>query len=293
MLLFTGAVFLFVGLIAGIFSLLIKNKLKIREIWIVYGIEFLSLGAILVPAYFGGIYFTLAIVMLAAVSLTEYLNIKKGPLPFYIKAVCIVSGTSIIVLTHFFGLVTVYISVPLTVMVLLVISLFIKTGERIVADIGFGVLGITYVSIFFSYIVVIRKMENGFLLIFFMYGVSEIYDSFAYLLGKSFGKKKIFPEISPNKTYMGFIVGIPAALVFSIILNHFVTQFTFPHVLVGASVIIIFTILGDLVSSKLKRTHDVKDFSSLVPKVGGILDVYDALIFVSPAFYYFIYLTMG
>ena len=134
-------------------------------------------------------------------------------------------------------------------------------------------------------------MENGFLLIFFLYAIAEVNDAFAYLWGSCFGKKKIFPNISPNKTYAGFFGGILTTLAFAMLLNHFITQFSLLYGFAAAMIIVIFTILGDLLSSKIKRAFDVKDFSHLIPKVGGILDAYDALIFASPVFFLFINFT--
>jgi len=135
-------------------------------------------------------------------------------------------------------------------------------------------------------------MGDGFQLVFFMYGVSEINDSFAYAVGKFMGRKKIFPNISPNKTYVGFLGGIFFACLFAAAINLFVTRFSFPFTVAATVVIIGFSIIGDLVGSNIKRAVEVKDFSKIIPGSGGVLDVYDTLIFISP-FIFFLSILIG
>ena len=288
LLLITISVFLVVGLLLGILSLIIKDKLKRRELWVVYWIEFLTLGAILIPAYFGEYVFTAVIGVLAIISLTEYLNLPKDKLPLFVKAVCLAMSAFIFIMTQFYDFWISYASIPLAAMILLIASIFSKNHKNFLPNITYGLLGLIYVSVFFSHLIFIRKLENGFLYVFFMYGVSEINDSFALIFGKSFGKKKIFPHISPNKTYVGFFSGILFALVFAVILNIFITRFKIIDMFLLCLIVIIFTLLGDIVSSKIKRAQNVKDFSRTIPGVGGVLDAYDALIFVSPVFFYFL-----
>jgi phosphatidate cytidylyltransferase len=140
--------------------------------------------------------------------------------------------------------------------------------------------------VFLAHVVLIRKQENGFLIVFFMYGLSEIHDSFAYLFGRMLGNKKIFPNISPNKTYVGSISGLVAAVVAGLVVNRWGTRFSLAFAAAAIAIIICFTILGDLVSSKIKRSLGVKDFGSLIPRIGGLLDSYDSLVFIAPFVYY-------
>lgn len=113
-------------------------------------------------------------------------------------------------------------------------------------------------------------------------------DTFAYLVGKNFGKRKLFPSISPKKTIEGFLGG----LIFTVIAGYFIaTLFIQAKIvyiwLIIAIIVSIYSTLGDLVESKFKRLANVKDSGTIMPGHGGILDRLDSIIFVSPFIYMF------
>ena len=112
-----------------------------------------------------------------------------------------------------------------------------------------------------------------------------INDTFAYLVGKNFGKNKLFERISPKKTVEGFLGG----LIFTAIAGYLVFYFTGllnPYAWVGMAIIMsIFGTLGDLIQSKFKRQAGVKDSGRLMPGHGGLFDRLDSIIFASPFIY--------
>lgn len=116
-----------------------------------------------------------------------------------------------------------------------------------------------------------------------------INDSFAYLVGKSIGRTKLFPSVSPKKTWEGTLGG----LVFSMGAAYWMARYE-PILnpmqwLIMAAVIVIAGSFGDLVESKLKRSAGVKDSGAILPGHGGMLDRLDSLIFAAP----FAYLTLN
>lgn len=115
-------------------------------------------------------------------------------------------------------------------------------------------------------------------------------DTFAYIIGKNFGKRKLFERISPNKTVEGFIGGV----IFSCIASYFIalyTEFLTAPVWLGLAVILsIFGTLGDLIQSKFKRQAGVKDSGNLMPGHGGLFDRLDSIIFAAPFVYGYLYL---
>lgn len=110
-------------------------------------------------------------------------------------------------------------------------------------------------------------------------------DTFAYLVGKNFGKRKLFERISPKKTVEGFLGG----LIFSGIAGYVVyliTGLLHLHTWIGMAIILsIFGTLGDLIQSKFKRQAGVKDSGRLMPGHGGLFDRLDSIIFSSPFVY--------
>ena len=116
-------------------------------------------------------------------------------------------------------------------------------------------------------------------------------DTFAYLIGKNFGKQKLFEKISPKKTVEGFLGG----LFFSCIASYFISTFTetlsFTNWLILSIIISVFGTIGDLIESKFKRQAKVKDSGIIMPGHGGLLDRLDSIIFAAPFIYLFLRIT--
>lgn len=113
-------------------------------------------------------------------------------------------------------------------------------------------------------------------------------DSFAFLVGKTFGKHKLFPSVSPKKTIEGFAGGFIFALIASLILAEYDNDLSRWQWLLLTVVVVVTGTLGDLVESKFKRMAGVKDSGAILPGHGGLLDRLDSLIFAAP----FAYLTL-
>ena len=107
-------------------------------------------------------------------------------------------------------------------------------------------------------------------------------DTFAYLVGKNFGKHKLFPSVSPKKTIEGFIGGMIFTVISGVILAKFYTESIISIWIVIAIIVSIFSTLGDLIQSKFKRVAGIKDSGKIMPGHGGILDRLDSIIFVIP-----------
>ncbi len=116
-------------------------------------------------------------------------------------------------------------------------------------------------------------------------------DVFAYFGGKSFGKNKLAPLISPNKTWEGFFSGYLGCFVgLSIAISAvpYETDFTLKIALLLILLVGTFGPIGDLIESKMKRKAGVKDSSSILPGHGGFFDRFDALLLVAPAVYIYL-----
>jgi len=117
-------------------------------------------------------------------------------------------------------------------------------------------------------------------------------DTGAYLAGKSFGKRKLFERISPNKTWEGFIGGVLLAIVVALILSFYFGSLEKWHWVVMGLTIGVFGTLGDLVESMLKRSLDVKDSGKILPGHGGFLDRFDGVLIAAPLVYVFLMLVL-
>jgi len=117
-----------------------------------------------------------------------------------------------------------------------------------------------------------------------------INDTFAYLVGRQFGKHKLFERISPKKTIEGFIGGLLFSFIGGFILSHYFTTLSLLQWITIASISSIFGTIGDLIESMFKRNAKIKDSSNLIPGHGGFLDRLDSVIFATP--FIFIYLIL-
>jgi len=115
-------------------------------------------------------------------------------------------------------------------------------------------------------------------------------DTFAYLVGKKWGKNKLFEAVSPKKTIEGFIGGLFFTIIFAFILSISFLFFTFENWIIIAIIVSVFGTVGDLLESKLKRIAKVKDSGKIMPGHGGLLDRLDSVIFVAPFVYLYLIL---
>ena len=147
-----------------------------------------------------------------------------------------------------------------------------------------------YVAIPLSYILKIRAFEDGFTYLFFMFLIIWSTDTMAYFSGRAFGKHKLSPLISPNKTIEGSAGGSISAVVIALLFNKYTNLFAESSLFLLGLLIFLLTIIsqiGDLFESTLKRLYNVKDSGKILPGHGGVLDRFDSTIFAAP-FYYLI-----
>lgn len=148
---------------------------------------------------------------------------------------------------------------------------------------------IGYIILPFVLITKIPFVENSYnpniiLSIFILIWVN---DTFAFLVGKTFGKHKLFEKVSPKKTIEGFVGGFIFSIVAGIILAQFLMLQSYIHWVFIAILVSVFGTLGDLVESKFKRIANVKDSGNIMPGHGGVLDRLDSIIFVAPIVFLF------
>jgi phosphatidate cytidylyltransferase len=123
-------------------------------------------------------------------------------------------------------------------------------------------------------------------LVFFVLFVTEANDVLQYLFGKLFGRHKILPSVSPNKTWEGFLGGWAGTAALIAGLGPYFTPLKFWPLLLLASVLPLVGFAGDVTMSAIKRDIGVKDTSSLIPGHGGVLDRIDSLTFTAPAYFH-------
>lgn len=130
--------------------------------------------------------------------------------------------------------------------------------------------------------------QRGALLVLFLVGLTEFNDVAQYLWGKSLGRIKITPAVSPNKTLAGLLGGIGSTTLAAWLLGPLLTPLNGQMALLSGVMISGAGFCGDVVMSAVKRDIGVKDSGTLLPGHGGLLDRLDSLIFTAPVFFHFI-----
>ncbi|MFL2620575.1 MAG: phosphatidate cytidylyltransferase [Flavobacteriaceae bacterium] len=148
-----------------------------------------------------------------------------------------------------------------------------------------------YISSSFVFIYLIANF-NGFYdpsIILGCFILIWVNDSFAYIVGKNFGKQKLFYSVSPHKTIEGFLGGLFFCCISASVVSRYVNEsMDTSYWLIIAIIVSIFGTLGDLIESKFKRESNVKDSGNIIPGHGGMLDRLDSVIFASPYIYLFL-----
>lgn len=252
----------------------------------------LALAVFLPFVIIGDIPFTIFIYLLATIGFTELVRMRKIDnyyIPLFIGAfllwLIMIPEESVLLSSIMYSKVEI---VMLFVMVLLAYTVLVK-NKFTFDDAGFILLSAVYVAVGFYYLIETRNAMDGLWNVFFAFFIIWATDTGAYLFGKFFGKRKLWPDISPNKTIEGALGGVFLAVAVALLFH---LLHPFPYSVWTVMIVTVFASfigqIGDLVESAFKRHYGVKDSGKLLPGHGGILDRFDSLLFVLP-FLHFIH----
>lgn len=166
---------------------------------------------------------------------------------------------------------------------LFILELYAKS-ETPFTNIAVNLSAFVYIGIPFALLNLI-VFDNGMYYPDILYGILImiwVYDAAAYLIGSQFGKTPLFKRISPNKTIEGSLGGVLVLTLIGLTLGQIFTGLSHFQWAIVSWIIAYFSATGDLIESMLKRSLKIKDSGSLLPGHGGLLDRFDAFIFVVP-----------
>lgn len=152
------------------------------------------------------------------------------------------------------------------------------------------IIGLFYIGGGCIFLTMIPYKDNDFakLLIMGIFILIWVNDSFAYIVGRSIGRTKLYPSVSPKKTIEGTLGGLVFTLIAAYLMAKYEPIVSPQQWVTLAAVIVVTGSLGDLLQSKFKRAAGVKDSGAILPGHGGMLDRLDSLVFAAP----FAYLTL-
>ena len=255
-------------------------------------------GIILFPIFaivliFGNKYLVdVFISVVAIMSLHEFYKAFKGkaePIqwPGYVTAVLI---CFIHLIPNEYILPSITLIILLNVLVLFT-QVVVTTLKRNITDIAISLLGVCYIVFFLMFAPLIRdSLENGKILIWYVFFAAWGTDIFAYAIGRKIGKHK-FTEISPNKSIEGCVAGLFGSIIMCMVYTFVCNSIWNVNIsyiyIFGISIFLsVISQIGDLAASAVKRHCGIKDFSNLIPGHGGLLDRIDSVIFILPFAYF-------
>jgi len=248
----------------------------------------LGIPMLIALSYLGSIPLLLAVAVVFFLGLREFINLIENAGFSPLKLSMYIGGFLLLAESYIYkgekALIVFFI-----VFMFLIIHLLIKS-EISLDTIAVSLLGVIYLS-FLKYILLLRDLPNGFLLIFMVFLLTWMVDTGAYFSGRLFGNRKLAPSISPNKTQEGAIGGVVITILVAIILHFTLIPLGIFNAIILGLLVSIIGQIGDLFESLLKRSANIKDSGNILPGHGGILDRFDSILFTVPVTYYFVIIS--
>jgi phosphatidate cytidylyltransferase len=252
---------------------------KARVLTAVIGIPVL-LGIL----YLGGIYWKILFALMGIVAFLEFArmmsNVQLKPL--------LVTGLLLLVLLLFAPDLYLHLGI-FGILILAVTISILNYPDLTIKDIAISLFGAAYLGFLLSYAIKIADLQHSFLIIVLALVLTWGSDTGAYFAGKLWGRHKMTPNLSPNKTWEGAVGGLVVstitALIFFLVIDIDGVGLAYALLLgIGASIL---AQLGDLFISGAKRFFQVKDSGKIIPGHGGVLDRFDSFLLLVPLVYYF------
>jgi phosphatidate cytidylyltransferase len=250
-------------------------------------VSVIAIPAIIVACYFGGYYFFAFVLGIGIISYYEFwLFVKNKDINanFFVGIISV----GMIIVNSYKSFISLYPLLIIILLVLTIVELFRNKNSAII-NLGTTLLGVLYFGLFASALLTIREIyqvnyTQGGLLIISIFASIWICDSAAFFGGTAFGKHKLMPRVSPNKSWEGAIFGLSFAVLAMVISKVIILDFlSWLDVITIGLIVGIIGQIGDLIESLFKRDAGVKDSSTLIPGHGGIFDRFDSLLYSAPA----------
>lgn len=225
------------------------------------------------PVYFLGL-----ILFISTLSLWEFYSMYK--LDGFMKVLGLCLGILIHIAFYTFRdyFATIFILAVLSVFVM---RLFIRRDpSHSLRDSGYVAIPLFYIPCLLNFQIQLREVGPEWIV--FLYGTVWTADSLAFYAGKGLGKRRLYKEISPNKTVEGAVGSLVGGMIAAYIFSFFLIDMKVERVIFTGLIMGLSAVIGDLIESMFKRDAGVKDSSNIIPGHGGILDKIDGSLFTGP-----------
>jgi len=250
---------------------------------ILWAIPWIVFAVVIVAA--GGAVFAAAIVAIAWATQIELFRMTARSRPF--EAAAFLATAGMIAAAYFGGSFQILLALVALFPVMLVFALLRPTLKNVTWSMAMTVLAVVWIGLPFAHAVMLRELPlHGGALLVDVLVATFFTDTFAYLGGRMFGQRQMAPQVSPNKTIEGLVIGILGGVLGFWIAGLYQDWLSGPEALLFGLCIALLAPLGDLFESAIKRDLDVKDTGRMLGPHGGLLDRLDAVLFTIVAGYY-------
>ena len=257
-----------------------RSETLARVLWAIPWIVF---AVVIVAA--GGPIFAVAMVGLAWAAQIELFRMTARSRPF--EAAAFLGTAGMIAAAYFGSSFQILLALVATVPVMLVFALLRPSLSNVTWSLAVTVLALVWVGLPFAHAVLLRELPlHGGALLVDVLVATFFTDTFAYLGGRMFGQRPLAPQVSPNKTIEGLLIGTAGGVLGFWIAGLYQDWLSGPEALLFGFCIALIAPLGDLFESAIKRDLDVKDTGRMLGPHGGLLDRLDAVLFTIVAGYY-------
>jgi phosphatidate cytidylyltransferase len=245
----------------------------------------------------GGKVLTVALTIVSFIALKEFYGLFKRVDVFPFQAVGLVSGAVINVAIGFYGgTALAHVMGVMIACTLACFAIMIVQSRARILDLGVTLVGIVYVSLLMSMILMVYSLEEGNIIVWLIFVVAWLGDTLAYFIGINFGRHRLCPDISPKKSVEGAVGGLLGSVLGSVAFGIVVAELYGLGLGMLRLVCVgfiggVMAQLGDLTASIIKRYAGVKDFGNLMPGHGGVLDRFDSILFTVPVVYYILVIS--
>ncbi len=244
------------------------------------------------PVLAGAAYFIVGVGILSLLCYREYAR-ATGLFRERIASLLVVAGIGAITFTVIDNWYNFFVALPsLTIILIVTACILSDRPQGYIQRVGLAVLGYMLFGVCLGHLGYFANSPGYRPIVFLLLMATELNDIFGYITGKLFGRRKLAPQTSPNKTIGGAIGAATLTLILVATLGHYVfrgTPLDQPVHLIALGLIVgVLGQMGDLLLSSVKRDVGIKDMGSLLPGHGGLLDRFDSLVLVAPAAFHYI-----
>jgi phosphatidate cytidylyltransferase len=244
--------------------------------WIVFVVAVVAVG---------GLLFAIAMAALACIGLAELFRMTGSVHPF--RLIGFAAAIGVMVAAYYGGQYQIVYVTLATFPAMFLAAAGRRDRDGVAASIAFTLLGVIWIAVPFAHAVLLRELplHGGALLIDVLVG-TFINDTFAYFGGRLFGRHPLAPQLSPNKTIEGLVIGVVAGTMAFWFAGLYQDWLTGSDALVIGFCVALVAPIGDLFESMVKRDLDIKDTGRIFGPHGGLLDRIDAVLFTIVVGYY-------